>query len=87
MKSQLEELYFDSESLVGIDSESEKLKKLYYEYDKLYKKFSQVLNDEQKKTLDELCDLMNGISAENGLTHFKEGFKLCMRLFIEGIGS
>ena len=87
MKSQLEELYLDSESLVGIESESEKSKKLYYEYDKLYLKFKETLNGEQQKMLDELCCLMNSIECENNLTNFKSGFKFCMRLCVEGLSK
>lgn len=45
------------------------------------------LNDEQKKLLDELYLLMGGLESETALTHFKYGFKFCMRLVFEGIGN
>ena len=87
MKSTLEELYYASEGLADKIGKSKEFNKIHYKYGKVYEQLFEELNDEQKNMLDELYFLMGGLEAETGLTHFKEGFKFCMRLVFEGIGK
>lgn len=87
MKSVLEELYYAGGGLIEKVSVSEEYKDLNCEYEKLYEKLREGLNDEQKKMLGELYGLTGGLEAETGITHFKDGFKFCMRLIFEGISN
>lgn len=87
VKSILEELYYAGEGLVGKMGVSEEYNKIFSEYDKLYEQLLEGLNEEQKKMLDELSMLSGGMEGETGVTRFKAGFKLCMRLVLEGISK
>lgn len=87
MNSQLEELYYASEGLVEKIKRNEEYDKVNYKYDEVYEQLLKSLNDEQKKLLDELYFLTGGLESETGITHFKEGFKFCMRLVFEGISK
>lgn len=53
----------------------------------MYEQLLESLNEKQKKMLDELFVLSGGMESEAGISHFKEGFKFCMRLIFEGIGN
>ena len=86
MKSQLEELYYASEGLVEKIRRSEEYSKINYDYYKVYEQLLEGASKEQKKLLDELDSLIGDMESETGITHFKEGFKFCMRLIFEGIG-
>lgn len=87
MKSVLEELYYASEGLVERIGVSREYRKINEEYEKVYEGLLESLNEEQKKLLDELFYLTGGLESEAGVTHFKEGFKFCMRLIFEGLGN
>lgn len=87
MKSTLEELYYASEGLIEKIIPSKEYNKIYYKYDKVYEQLLESLNDKQKAMLDRLFFLSGGMEAEAALTHFKAGFKFCMRLIFEGIGK
>lgn len=87
MRTQLEELYYNGEGLVEKIGISEEYNKIYCKYDKLYEQLFEGLNDEQKKLLNELSLLSGSMESETGVTHFKEGFKFCMRLVFEGMGK
>lgn len=87
MKSALEEIYYDGDGLNGNIIESEEYKDSYYNFDKIYGQLIKELNDGQKNMLIELANLAGNMESEIGITHFKEGFKFCMRLIFEGISK
>ena len=87
MKSQLEELFYAGEGLNGKIGVSQEYNDIYYEFDKVYGQLLKELNYRQKNMLIELTNLAGNMESEAGLTHFKAGFRLCMRLIFEGIGS
>lgn len=85
MESVLEELYYASEGLIKRIGVSREYKKLNEEYEKVYEGLLESLNEEQKKLLDELYFLSGGLESETEVTHFKEGFKFCLRLIFESM--
>ena len=87
MKSVLEELYYAGDILCERIGTSKEYKKILDEYFVVSDKLLELLNDEQKKMLNNLYDLSGGLESEAGITHFKEGFKFCMRLIFEGISK
>ena len=87
MKSVLEEIYFANEGLCEKIKAGEEYDRIDREYSKVYDRLLEGLDDDQKKMLDELYLLSGGMESEAQLTFFKEGFKLCMRLVIEGVGK
>jgi len=87
MKTKLEEIYYDNECLAEKIPESEEFKKIHYECDELFGKLNESLNEEQQAMLDKLYYLMGGLESETGITNFKEGFKLGVKLIVEGLGK
>lgn len=87
MKSILEDLYYDNPRLAKKINRGRDYTKLDYEYGKVFEQLLEELNKEQKKMLNELNELSSGLEAESGLAHFKEGFKLCMRLMLESMSN
>lgn len=83
MESVLEELYYNNPKLAEKISGGEEYKKIHTEFCNLFEKLLESLNDEQKEMLNNTYELSCGLEAESGLAHFKEGFKLCMRLMVE----
>lgn len=79
----IEELFYDNEGFAGKIRPSEAFKEVSNKAYELYEKLRKVLNEEQKKILDEFADEEMGVTAEASFTHFKEGIKLGLRLCIE----
>lgn len=87
MKSALEELFYASEGFVEKIKRSREYDRVNDKYEEVYEQLLEELNDKQKKLFDELYYLTGGLESETALTHFKEGFKFCMRLIFEGISK
>lgn len=87
MRSVLEELYYSSEGLLEKIGTSEEYNKINDEFCEVFEKLLETLNDDQKEMLNNLCNLSGGLESEMAITHFKTGFKLCMRLVFEGINK
>ena len=83
MKSIIEDIYYGKRGFVETIKPSEEYWKVHEEFGKIYDKLESQLTDEQKKTLDELYLSIGGLGAEQGLTNFKEGFKLGLLVAIE----
>ncbi len=84
-KSMLEEIYFcDSSMPENLDAGKEyhKIANEAFEY---YEKLEKILNEEQKKWLDEIYLLSGGTESEWGFANFRIGFKLGMQLVLEGL--
>ena len=86
MESVLEELYYESEGYDKI-KKSKEYDKVNDKYGEVYEQLFESLNDEQKKLFDELYFLTGGLESETAKTHFKAGFRFCMRLIFDGVGA
>lgn len=83
MKSAIEEIFTEDFAILQKIELSEKYWKLNDEVEKIVKAISQNLNEEEQRRLNELFEAMGAAEAEQNFTHFKEGFKLGMRLATE----
>lgn len=83
----IEKIFFGEEKIIEGIRGSERYNMLRAHFDRLYVDLFAALNKEQKEKFKELCDLMLALETEASSTHFKEGFKLCMQLVLEGAGK
>ncbi len=84
-KSILEEICFNSESLIEQVVMSEEYKKRSEKACKLYSQLNDVLNDEQKKIFNDFTDSEMAVSAEGESLFFKAGLKAGLLLAMECI--
>lgn len=85
MKSVLEDLYFNSKNLTEKVKATDEYKKAQFDLNKLFENLLEVINDEQKEILEDLYSSVGNLEEKTGITYFKEGFKFCLKLFIEGL--
>ena len=83
MKSVLRDIYHGDQSNVENFKESEEYWAVHKQYEELYEKLEQGLNDQQKKILDDLFIMSGGLESEASCTWFKEGFKMGMLIAVE----
>lgn len=83
MKSVLRDIYHGNQANVQNFKESKEYWEASSEYNELYEKLEQGLNDEQKKILDDLFVMTGGLESEASCTWFKEGFKMGLLIAIE----
>ena len=85
IKSIIEEIYLDNQSISEKIKPSEEYKKVLDEAHKLYAKLKALLNDEQKELFESFTEAHIGVCAESEFTHFKEGLKFGLKLCIESL--
>ena len=83
--STLEEIYYLKSEEFGKLVRGTEYGKLTEEINKLYDKLFAVMNDEQKKWLDQIWFLNGGLESERGRYCFRMGFKTACRLMLEVI--
>lgn len=82
-KSIIEEIFMNNESLCEQIKLTEEYKKRFDEAYDFYEQLCALLSDEQNKILENFVEAKMGESAEGELIHFKEGFKVGLRLAME----
>ncbi len=83
INSALEIIFDGNESFHDSVKYDETYQKANTKFSSSYDKLREILNDEQKRMLDELFDNMCGVEYESQRVFFKEGFKLGARLITE----
>lgn len=83
LKSIIEEIYSNNESVCEQIVQSEKHLKAADEAYKFYKQLIETLNDEQKNLLENFADKELEATAESEFTNFKEGMKIGFLLAVE----
>ena len=83
MKSVLRDIYHGEQRNIENFEESKEYWEVHKQYDELYEKLLQGLNEEQKKILDDLFVMSGGLESEASCTWFKEGFKMGLLIALE----
>lgn len=79
----IEDIFFNSVSLSERIELSKEYKKVSDKSYEIYTKLIGLLNDEQKKLLEDFADNEMGVCAEGEILYFKEGLKVGMMLASE----
>ena len=83
MKSIIKEIYMGTSGSVGTIKMSDKYWETNHIVSEMTDEYKKTFNEEEQRKFLEFCDMYTLLSAENALTHYKEGFKIGLLLAFE----
>ncbi|MDE6505022.1 MAG: hypothetical protein K2L42_04045 [Clostridia bacterium] len=85
MRSAIYSLLYNKHGNIETINYSDEYYAVQKQYDECYEKLEAVLNDEQKRILDDLFLLSGGLQSEAESAYYEEGFKFAVKLLIDGL--
>ena len=83
MKSIIKEIYMGTSGFAGTVKMSDTYQETSKIVSEMTDEYKKMFNEEEQRKFLEFCDMYTLLSAENALTHYKEGFKLGLLLAFE----